>query len=207
MSAAATVFVVDDEVELRKALTRLLQTEGYRVVACASAEEFLQLPPATGACCLVLDITMPGMGGLGLQQYLARTGSTVPIIFLTGRSDTAMRARAIEDGAADFLTKPVDASQLLPAVRAALQKSATQGVADAELAELRERFAQLTPRERQVLRQVLTGKLNKQIAADLGISLHTIKVHRGRMMVKLGIQAVADLVRAARKVGETPEAS
>ena len=206
MSSEATVFLVDDEADLRKALTRLLQAEGHRVVAFSSAEEFLKLQPATGGCCLILDVSMPGIGGLELQQHLTRAGISVPIIFLTGRSDIPMSVRALKGGAADFLTKPVDASKLLPAVRAALQKSAAQQVADAELAELRLRFAQLTPRERQVLHHVLTGKLNKQIAADLGISLHTIKVHRGRMMVKLGLQAVADLVRAARKVGEFPEA-
>jgi FixJ family two-component response regulator len=206
MSKAATVFLVDDEAELRKALTRLLQSEGYQVSAFSSAEEFLKLQPATGGRCLILDVSMPGLGGLDLQQHLTRAGNTIPIIFLTGRSDIPMSVRALKGGAADFLTKPVDAAQLLPAVRAALQKSAAQVVTDAELAELRQRFDQLTPRERQVLQHVLTGKLNKQIAADLGISLHTIKVHRGRMMVKLGLQAVADLVRAARKLGETPAA-
>lgn len=205
MKSEATVFLVDDEVELRKALTRLLQAEGHHVVAFGSAEEFLQAKPATEGGCLVLDMAMPGLTGLDLQQRLAQAGITVPIIFLTGRSDIPMSVRALKAGAVDFLTKPVEAAKLLPAVRAALQKSAAQQVSNAELLELRQRFAQLTPRERQVLQQVLTGKLNKQIAADLGISLHTIKVHRGRMMVKLGIQAVADLVRAARKLGETPQ--
>lgn len=206
MKSEPTVFLVDDEAELRKALTRLLQAEGYRVAAFGSAEEFLETKPATAGGCLVLDMAMPGISGLGLQQQLTGEGNTVPIIFLTGRSDIPMSVRALKAGATDFLTKPVDAAKLLPAVRAALEKSAAQQAADVELADLRQRFAQLTPRERQVLRQVLTGKLNKQIAADLGISLHTIKVHRGRMMMKLGIQAVADLVRAARKVGEFPEA-
>ena len=206
MSSEPTVFLVDDEADLRKALTRLLQAEGHRVVAFSSAEEFLKVQPATAGCCLILDVSMPGIGGLELQQHLTRAGITVPIIFLTGRSDIPMSVRALKGGAADFLTKPVDAAKLLPAVRAALQKSAAQVVVDAELTELRQRFAQLTPRERQVLQHVLTGKLNKQIAADLGISLHTIKVHRGRMMVKLGLQAVADLVRAARKIGEGPHA-
>jgi FixJ family two-component response regulator len=206
MKSEATVFLVDDEAELRKALTRLLQAEGYGVVAFGSAEEFLKAKPPTAGGCLILDMAMPGMGGLDLQQRLIEAGNAVPIIFLTGRSDIPMSVRALKAGAVDFLTKPVEAAKLLPAVRAALQKSAAQQAANAELMELRQRFAQLTPRERQVLQQVLTGKLNKQIAADLGISLHTIKVHRGRMMVKLGIQAVADLVRAARKLGETPEA-
>jgi FixJ family two-component response regulator len=123
MSAGATVFLVDDEAGMSKALTRLLQTQGYRVVACSSAEEFLKLPPATGACCLVVDVTMPGIGGLGLQQHLMRSGITIPIIFLSGRDDISTSVRALKDGAADFLTKPVDASRLLPAVRAALQRS------------------------------------------------------------------------------------
>lgn len=206
MSSEPTVFLVDDEAELRKALTRLLQAEGHRVVAFGSGEEFLEAKPVTAGGCLILDMAMPGLSGLDLQQRLKEAKITVPIIFLTGRSDIPMSVRALKAGATDFLTKPVDAAQLLPAVRTALAKSAAQRTADTELADLRQRFAQLTPRERQVLQQVLTGKLNKQIAAELGISLHTIKVHRGRMMVKLGIQAVADLVRAARKLGEMPEA-
>src|SRR6188768_322001 len=130
MSAEATVFLVDDEADLRKALTRLLQAEGHRVVAFSSAEEFLKLQPATGGCCLILDVSMPGIGGLELQQHLTRAGISIPIIFLTGRSDIPMSVRALKGGAADFLTKPVDASKLLPAVRAALQKSAAQQVAD-----------------------------------------------------------------------------
>jgi len=203
MSAGATVFLVDDEAEMRKALARLLKTEGYRVVTCNSAEEFLKLPPATGACCLVLDVTMPGIGGLGLQQHLARIGVTVPIIFLTGRSDTSMSVRAIEDGATAFLTKPVDAFTFLPAVRVALQRSAEQLAVDTELAGLRQRFAQLTPLERLVLPHILIGKPDHQIAADLGISLPTIEAHRGSMMAQLGMQTAADLVHAARKLGVT----
>jgi FixJ family two-component response regulator len=204
MKAEATVFLVDDEASLRKALTRLLRADGHMVVAFGSAEEFLQARPPDGPGCLILDVSMPGIDGLTLQDHLRQAGNPIPILFLTGRGDIPMSVRAMKGGAIDFLTKPVAAGTLLPAVRAALQKSAQQQAADAGLADLRQRFAQLTPREREVFHQVLTGKLNKQIAAEIGISLHTIKVHRGRMMVKLGVQAVADLVRVARKLGVAP---
>ena len=204
MNPGATVFLVDDEPDLRKALTRLLQAEGFQVVAFKSAEEFLQARPPTRGGCLILDVAMPGIDGLALQQHLRQAGTQVPIVFLTGRGDIPMSVRAFKGGAIDFLTKPVDATELLRAVRTALQKSALMQAAETELAALRERYDQLTPREQEVFHQVLTGKLNKQIAADLGISLHTIKVHRGRMMLKLGVQAVADLVRLARKLGISP---
>lgn len=204
MKSEATVFLVDDEADLRKALTRLLQADGHTVVAFSSAEEFLHARLPAGISCLVLDVSMPGIDGLTLQDHLRQAGNPIPIIFLTGRSDIPMSVRAIKGGATDFLTKPIEAGALLPAVRAALEKSARQQATDAGVADLRQRFAQLTPREREVFHHVLTGKLNKQIAADIGISLHTIKVHRGRMMVKLGVQAVADLVRIARKLGLTP---
>jgi len=204
MKSEATVFLVDDEADLRKAFTRLLQAEGYAVTAFSSAEEFLQARLPAGPSCLVLDVAMPGLDGLALQDHLRQAGTVIPIVFLTGRSDIPMSVRAIKGGASDFLTKPIDDVELLTAIRAALQKSTQQQAADASLADLRQRFAQLTPREQEVFHHVLTGKLNKQIAADIGISLHTIKVHRGRMMVKLGVQAVADLVRIARKLGVAP---
>jgi len=147
---------------------------------------------------------MPGIDGLALQEHLAHAGTTVPVIFLTGHSNISMSVRALKAGAADFLTKPVNDSDLLRAVREALQKSAIQQAFDTDLAALRRRYAELTQREREVLPHVLTGKLNKQIADELGISLHTIKVHRGRMMAKLGVQSVADLVHVAQKLGVKP---
>jgi FixJ family two-component response regulator len=204
MSTPATVFLVDDDAHLRKALTRLLQAAGHPVVAFGSAEDFLQAHPPTEGSCLILDVAMPGIGGLALQEHLAHAGTKVPVIFLTGRSDISMSVRAIKAGATDFLTKPVDETDLLHAVRTALQKSAAQQAIDVDVAAQRQRYAELTQREREVLPHVLTGKLNKQIADELGISLHTIKVHRGRMMAKLGVQSVADLVRIAQKLGIKP---
>jgi FixJ family two-component response regulator len=172
MTPDQTVFLVDDEADLRKALTRLLKAEGHHVVAFGSAEEFIRAQPPTGGSCLVLD-------------------------FITGHGDIPMSVRAIKAGATDFLTKPVNDDDLLRAVGTALQLSA-------ETAALRERLALLTPREREVLTHVITGKLNKQIADDLGTGEHTIKVHRGRVMEKLGVQSVADLVRLAEKLGIEP---
>jgi FixJ family two-component response regulator len=195
-----TVFIVDDEASVRRALGRLLRAEGFEVVAFASGAEFLtghgQMRPA----CVVLDMAMPGTNGLELQQALVEMGSTLPIIFLTGRADVPMCAQAMKRGAVDFLTKPVNDEDLLTAVRRAL----TADHADSESRAGREgtitRLASLTPREREVLDLVITGLLNKQIAAELGTVEKTIKVHRGRVMEKMGAQSVAELVRMMERV-------
>ncbi len=202
----ATIFLVDDEADLRKALSRLLRAEGFNVLAFGSAEEFLAARLPTGPGCLLLDVSMPGLDGLALQHHLAQTGAVLPIIFLTGHGDIPMSVRAIKAGATDFFTKPVNDADLLRAVRAALEKSAGQQADLTETAGLRERVAQLTPREYEVFTHVLTGKLNKQIGGDLGISEHTIKIHRGRVMEKLACQSVADLIRVAQKLGIPPAA-
>lgn len=202
--SSPTVFLVDDEPGLRKALTRLLTAEGLEVRAFATAEEFLRTYRLADTGCLVLDVAMPGIDGLELQQRLTHDGAMVPIVFLTGHGDIPMSVRAMQAGAANFLTKPVNDAELLQAVRAALVKAEEQRAAVAETAALRERLGRLTPRERQVLEQVIAGKLNKQIAADLGTGEHTIKIHRGRVMEKMGVQSVAELVRAAQKLGVPP---
>lgn len=195
------VFVVDDEPELRKALARLLQAEGLEVQSFGSAADFLSLMKEDDTGCVVLDVAMPGLDGLELQQRLAQSGSRLPIVFLSGHGDIPMSVRAIKEGAIDFLTKPVKREELLRAVYAALNRGEAQHIERAANAELFGRLAQLTPREREVLAHVIAGKLNKVIAACLGTSEQTIKVHRGRVMDKLGVDSVAELVRVAQQLG------
>ena len=198
------VYVVDDEAGMRKALTRLLRTEGYNVRTSASAREFLDAYCPEEIACLVLDVAMPELGGMELQRRLANAGLLVPIVFLTGRGDIPMCVRAIEAGAVDFLTKPVKASDLFRAIRTALQRAARRNVEQAALAALTARFDRLTPREREVMAHVVAGELNKQIAAGLGTGEQNIKVHRSRVMEKMGVESLADLVRAAEWLGAGP---
>jgi FixJ family two-component response regulator len=200
-AAAGKVFLVDDEPELRQALARLLKAEGLEVESYGSALEFLASVTAETSGCLVLDLAMPGLDGLALQERLAATGAALGIIFLTGHGDIPTSVRAVRAGALDFLTKPVRRDDLLPAVHAALAHASAQCVAAAAGADLRRRYAQLTPREREVFTHVIAGKLNKVIAADLGTSEQTIKVHRARVMEKLAVDSVAELVRAAQQLG------
>lgn len=200
----ATVFVVDDEEGMRRALTRLLQAEGLVVRSFATADELLAALEGESPGCVLLDVAMPGLDGLQLQQRLAERGTRLPIVFLTGHGDIPMSVQAIKAGAVDFLTKPVRRDNLLRAVRAALDQAAALRAAAQADADLRSRLAQLTPREREVLGHVIAGKLNKVIAADLGTSEQTIKVHRGRVMEKIGVASVAELVRAAQRLGIRP---
>lgn len=203
MSSRGKVFVVDDEAELRRALERLLRAEGYEVAGFGSAAEFLAALPADATGCVVLDVAMPGLGGLELQQRLGGD-ARLPIVFLTGHGDIPMSVQAVKAGAVDFLTKPVKSVELLRAVDAALELARAWHSAAGLTAGLRARFVQLTAREREVLAHVIAGKLNKVIAAELGTSEQTIKVHRGRVMDKLGVASVADLVRAAQQLGVDP---
>jgi len=184
-----------------KALTRLLKAEGFTVCAFTSAKTFLESYRTETLSCLVLDVAMPELNGLDLQQRLTRAGILLPIVFLTGRGDIPMSVQAIKAGALDFLTKPVKDADLLRAVRAALQRATEQRELISEIALLRQRYSSLTPRECEVMAHVITGQLNKQIAADLGIGEHTIKVHRSRVMEKMGVESVAHLVRAAERLG------
>ena len=196
-----TVFLVDDEPGMRKALSRLLGAEGFKVRAFPSAKAFLDSYREDESGCLVLDIAMPDLGGLELQERLSHSGILLPVVFLTGRGDIPMTVQAIKAGAVDFLTKPVNDEALLSAVRAALQRAEEQHERMAETANLRQRHGRLTPREAEVMRYVVAGHLNKQIAAELGIGEQTIKVHRSRVMKKMGVESLADLVRAAEHLG------
>ncbi len=206
MSSHGKVFLVDDEADLRLALARLLKAEGYEVEGYASATDFLDHLRDDAVGCVVLDLAMPGVDGLELQQRLSAGGSRLAVVFLTGHGDIPTSVRAIRAGALDFLTKPVRRADLLRAVNAALEQARSAQAADASRAELQRRFEILTPREREVFAQVIAGKLNKVIAVDLGTSEQTIKVHRARVMEKLGVGSVADLVRAAQQLGVSPAA-
>lgn len=204
MNVAGTVFLVDDEPELRLALTRLLRAEGLEVEAYGSAQAFLERVDDHCVGCLVLDLAMPGSNGLELQQQLTARGAKLGIVFLTGHGDIPTSVRAIKAGAVDFLTKPVRRADLLHAVQAALHHARDQHESAVAAAGLRSRLAQLTPREREVFAHVIAGKLNKVIAAGLGTTEQTIKVHRARVMEKLGVDSVAELVRVAQQVGVKP---
>jgi RNA polymerase sigma factor (sigma-70 family) len=196
-----TVFVVDDYAPVRSAVSRLLRAAGFAVAAFASPEKFLaQYDPHTPGC-LVLDLDMPAVHGLELQRILATKGSVLPIIFLTGHGDIPKSVQAMKRGASDFLTKPVNDKDLLAAVRVAIERDALARREQAKLSEICARLDTLTPREREVLEHVVAGKLNKQIAHDLGVTEGTIKMHRARVMAKMKVQAVADLVRLAERCG------
>ena len=191
------VYVVDDEPAVRKGLWRLLRSAGYEVSTFASAEDFLQGLEPEAAGCAILDVAMPGLDGLALQRTLADRGAALPVLFLTGRGDVPASVKAMKAGATDFLTKPVDEDVLLEALRRALERGKAERESRRRLVEARERLEALTPREREVLEGVVAGRLNKQIAGDLGIAEKTVKVHRGRVMEKLGASSVAELVRLA----------
>jgi len=198
---APTVFVVDDYAPMRRSISRLLRAAGFFVAAFASAEEFLaQYDPGIRGC-LVLDVAMPALNGLELQEILAKAGSLLPIIFLTGEGDIPECVQAMKHGASDFLTKPVDDEDLLAAVGAAIEKHRALRREQVERSEIRERLATLTRREREVLEYVVAGKLNKQIAGDLGTVEQTVKVHRARVMQKMRVQSVAELVRLTERCG------
>jgi len=199
--STAKVYLVDDDEEMLKALSRLLRTRGYTVEAYSSAKRFASSYKPSPSCCLVLDVAMPEINGLELQDRLSRNGVLLPIVFLTGHGDIPMSVRAIKAGAVDFLTKPVDHADLVRAVQAALARSAAQSSEHEELTDLSNRLATLTPREREVLEHVITGKLNKQIAADLGTTEQTVKVHRMRVTAKMGIASAVELARAAQRLG------
>jgi FixJ family two-component response regulator len=196
------VFVIDDEPSVRKALSRLLTSGGFRVEVFESAERFLESGKAGLAECLLVDIQLPGLNGLELQERLAAEMIDVPIVFLTGHGDIPMGVRAIKEGAIDFLTKPVEDTALFAAVRLATEVGATAHAKAEELRNIRERADALTPREREVMELVATGMLNKQIAYDLGTSEKTIKVHRARVMEKMRVTSVAALVRLVDRLAE-----
>jgi FixJ family two-component response regulator len=190
-----SVFVVDDEPSVQRALIRLLTSAGYQVRGFLSAQAFLAEYRPVAPGCLILDLQMPEVTGLDLLETLRTTDPSLGVIFVSGRGDVPSTAKAMKMGAVDFLTKPVDDAALLGAVASASERSAERWLEREEHARLTERHAQLTPREREVCALVASGRLNKQIAFALGTSEKTIKVHRARVMAKLGVQSVAELVR------------
>lgn len=202
MSSANVVHVVDDDESLRAALQRQLSAAGYQVRVYASAGEFLLAPPIDTPGCLLLDLAMPGPSGLDLQSALERHGVRLPVIFLTGHGDVATGVKAMKAGAVDFLTKPVERNTLLTAISQALRADAAQRASRNAAAEMRARFAELTPREREVFELVVAGQLNKQIAAQLGIGERTVKAQRAQVMAKLGAANAAELGRMAAALGE-----
>ena len=197
----STVFLVDDDPSVLKATSRLLRSAGFKVAVFGSGRQFLDAYHDDMRGCLMLDMAMPGMSGLDLQQELAERGCEMPVIFLTGRADVPMSVRAMKQGAADLLMKPADEARLLLAVQSAIEKDRTSARERAHRAELARRVATLTPREREVLEQVVAGKLNKQTAAELGTVEKTIKVHRARIMQKMGVTSLPELVRMSDHAG------
>jgi FixJ family two-component response regulator len=200
-SPPGTVIVVDDDVAVREALASLARSIGLHVKLFPSAHEFLQSPRPESPSCVVLDVRLPGLSGLDLQRQLLEGGMNIPIIFITGHGDIPMSVRAMKAGAVEFLTKPFRDQDLIDAVQSALQIDRAARLQEAEMAELRQRFASLTPREQEVMGWVVTGLLNKQIASEIGTSEITVKVHRGQMMRKMAAESVADLVRMASRLG------
>ena len=204
--SAPTIFVVDDDVAVRKSLVRLLRSAGYQVESFASAGEFLnhwQEHATTG--CLVLDVQMPGLSGFDLQRQLRSTPRSLPIVFITGHGDIPMSVMAMKAGAVNFLAKPFQAEDLLLAIGEAIARAAEKESEQSERAELEKRYAMLTPREREVMVLVVRGLANKRIATELGIGEKTIKVHRGRVMSKMRVRSVAELVLVSLKIGIRPE--
>jgi len=195
------IFLVDDDASVLRALSRVLREEGWNVETFESAEAFLARRDPNTEGCLVLDVTMPGLDGLELQRQLAAAGESLPIVFVTGHGDIPMSVRAIKAGATDFLTKPVQAQVLVAAVRAATDHHASVLRALAETAELRRRLASLTLREREVLAALAAGKLNKQVAADLGVVEQTVKFHRAHIMERMQAKTIAELMHIAGRLG------
>jgi FixJ family two-component response regulator len=200
-----TLFVVDDDPSVRKALKRLLGSQGYRVETFGCAAEYLTREHYTGRGCVILDLRMPGLDGIELQSRLTAAGRDLPIIFLTAHGDVPASVQAMKEGAADFLLKPVDESALFRAVDQALARQAEQLAEQTVTAQARSRLASLTPREQEVLRCVLGGGLNKQIAAHLGIAEKTVKLHRAKVMVKMGATSAAELGRVCALLGISPQ--
>ncbi|TRL33801.1 response regulator transcription factor [Rhizobium straminoryzae] len=201
MGERPTVYVIDDDESVRAGLDSLLRSVGYDSHGFASPRAFLAHPPVTGPSCLVLDIRMPDASGLDFQDELAAMGRCIPIVFLTGHGDVPMSVKAMKAGAVSFLLKPFREQDLLDAIREALDRDRARLRQDDQASELRERFATLTAREREVMARVVVGRLNKQIAAEIGLSEVTVKVHRGHVMRKMQADTVADLIRMADRLG------
>ena len=204
LQAKPIVFVVDDDVSVRESLELLIQFAGWQPETFASAEEFLARSRVLTPSCLLLDVSLPNLSGLELQKLIASDRMDMPIIFITGHGDIPMTVQAMKGGAVEFLAKPIDDNVLLSAIRNALKRSASALAEQTELQALRDCYASLTPREREVMRLVVSGMLNKQIGLKLDISEITVKAHRGKMMQKMKAGSLAELVRTAVRLGLAP---
>jgi FixJ family two-component response regulator len=201
-TSSSIVFVIDDDAAVREALANLIASVALPVECFSSAQEFLARRTSDVPACLVLDVRMPGSSGLDLQHELVRVGHSIPIIFITGHGDIPMAVRAMKAGAVEFLTKPFREEDLLEAIRHALDRDRAIRARGAELEAIRGRYAQLTTRQLQIIRRITEGKLNKQIAAELQLSENTVKVHRRRIMARMGATSVATLVRMTERIGQ-----
>jgi len=202
-TAKPIVFVVDDDAWVRESLETLINDEGWQPETFASAQEFLDRPRVSNPSCLVLDISLPGLNGLELQKRVAVERTDMPIIFITGHGDIPMSVGAMKAGAVEFLTKPFNDEVLLTAIRQALERSRLALAQEAEMQELRDRYASLTPREQDVMALVVSGLLNKQVAGELGITESTVKAHRGQVMQKMKANSVADLVKMTARLHQS----
>jgi len=205
-SPLPTVFVVDDDASLREAVASLLRSVGHNPILFGSAQEFLASPKVDAPSCLVLDVRMPGLGGLDCQRRLSEAGIHIPVIFMSGHGDIAMTVGAMKAGAVDFLTKPIDQRVLVDAVTRALAKGASDRIVLARRQALMAQYERLTPREREVLGHLIKGEINRQVAAHLNITERTVKVHRAQLLQKLQVDSIAALVRFAIEIGLEPPA-
>jgi len=196
----AVIAIVDDDPSVREGLSSLIRSAGLQAESFASAQEFLARPGAEAPSCLVLDLQLPGLSGLDLQKRMAEAGMEIPIVFLTGHGNIPASVQAMKAGAVEFLTKPFDEQDLLQAIQEAIERDRRARQQQAEMRELQNRFESLTAREQEVMQQVVSGLLNKQVAAELNITEYTVKIHRGRVMRKMHAQSLADLVRMAENL-------